>query len=71
MFLGLIYTRIVYFITGRASWSVESTLKDSPTDQFATELSDADRDAFKVFHLRLNRLARPEVVLPRIMRTKF
>ncbi len=35
------------------------------------EPSDADFDGLKVFHLRLNRLARPEVVLPRIMRTDF
>lgn len=38
---------------------------------FATEPSDTDRDVFNVFHLRLNRLARPEVVLPQIMRTNF
>ena len=36
-----------------------------------TEPGNADHDDFKVFGLRLNRLARPEVVLPRVMRTNL
>ena len=62
---------MVYFIDERASWRVAATVPDSFIDYVATEPSDTNYSVIKVSRLRLNRLARPDVVLPRIMRTNF
>lgn len=71
MFLGLTYTRIVYLITGRASWSVESTLKDSHTDYFATKLSGAGLGGSNEDEKLWRHHDRREVVLHQIMLAKF